>query len=152
MFADDIVLCGGKEVDMMEYLETWMKAVEESEMRVSWPNTLFMDFSPQVKILGEVDEYRGGRRCGEGDSEMSCGAVLVNWKRCSVVLCDKRMRVKPKGKVYRTVVRPAMLYGAETWATTEQQEAMVRCGCWDGCAGGPGRIRSGTNTFEERRK
>ena len=40
----------------------------------------------------------------------------MNWKKCSGVSCDKRMPVKLKGKVYRTVVRPAMLYGAETWA------------------------------------
>ena len=35
------------------------------------------------------------------------------------------MRVKLKGKVYRTVVRPAMLYGAETWATTKRQESRI---------------------------
>ena len=28
-----------------------------------------------------------------------------------------------EGKVYKTVVRPALLYGAETWATTRGQEA-----------------------------
>ena len=46
-------------------------------------------------------------------------------KKCSGVLCDKRMPVKLKGKVYRTVVRPAMLYGAETWATTKRQESRI---------------------------
>ena len=51
------------------------------------------------------------------------GAGWMNWKKCSGVLCDKRMPVKLKGKVYRTVVRPAMLYGAETWATTKRQES-----------------------------
>ena len=30
--------------------------------------------------------------------------------------------MKLKGKVYRTVVRPALLYGAVTWATTRGQE------------------------------
>ena len=39
-----------------------------------------------------------------------------NWQRVSVVLCHTRMKVKIKGKVYRTVVRPALVYGAETWA------------------------------------
>ena len=42
-----------------------------------------------------------------------------------------------EGKVYKTVVRPALLYGAETWATTRGQEArlevnamrMLRCMC-----------------------
>ena len=31
----------------------------------------------------------------------------------SGVLCDRRMPVKLKGKVYKTVVRPAMMYGME---------------------------------------
>ena len=53
------------------------------------------------------------------------GAGWMNWKKCSGVLCDKRMPVKLKGKVYRTVVRPAMIYGAETWATTKRQESRI---------------------------
>ena len=65
LFADDIVLCGDKDVDMTEYLESWRKALEERGMRVSRPKTQFMDFSfeqnaqgnrPQVKILGEEVE------------------------------------------------------------------------------------------------
>ena len=37
-----------------------------------------------------------------------------NWKRVSGVLCDRRMNVKINGKVYRTVVKPALMYGADT--------------------------------------
>ena len=40
-------------------------------------------------------------------------AAWRNWKRCSGMLCDRRMPVKPKGMVCKLVVRPAMLYGAE---------------------------------------
>ena len=45
-----------------------------------------------------------------------------NWKRVSGVLCNRRMNMKIKGKVYRTVVRPALMYGAETWALKKSQE------------------------------
>ena len=45
-----------------------------------------------------------------------------NWKRVSGVLCDRRMNVKFKGKVYRTVVRPALMYVVETWALKKTQE------------------------------
>ena len=45
-----------------------------------------------------------------------------NWKRVSGVLCDRRMNVKIKGKVYRTVVRPALMYGSETCALKKAQE------------------------------
>ena len=41
------------------------------------------------------------------------------------VLCGRRMPVRLQGKVYKTVVRPALLYGAETWATTRGQEAQL---------------------------
>ena len=43
-----------------------------------------------------------------------------NWKRVSGVLCERRMNAKIK--VYRTVVRPALMYGAETWALKRAQE------------------------------
>ena len=33
--------------------------------------------------------------------------------------------MKLKGTVYKTVVRPALFYGAETWATTKGQEARL---------------------------
>ena len=49
----------------------------------------------------------------------------INWKRCSGVLCDRRMPVKLKGKVYKTVVRQAPLCGAETCATTRGQEVRL---------------------------
>ena len=45
-----------------------------------------------------------------------------NGKRVSGVLCDRRMDVKIKGKVYRTVVRPALMYGAETRVSKKAQE------------------------------
>ncbi len=60
LFADEIVLCGDKDFDMTEFLESWRKALEDRGMRVSRPKTQFMDFSfeqnaqgnrPQVKIL-----------------------------------------------------------------------------------------------------
>ena len=144
MFADDIVLCGGREVGMTEYLDTRRKSLEERGMRVSRPKTQFMDFNFEqsqqgnrepVKILGEELErvthfkYLGTSMEEEGGMETEItkrvGAGWRNWKKCSGVQCDRRMPVKLKGKVYKTVIRPAMLYGAETWATTKRQEKRI---------------------------
>ena len=38
-------------------------------------------------------------------------------------MCDKRVSARMKEKVYRTVVRPAKLYGLETVALKKRQEA-----------------------------
>ena len=43
------------------------------------------------------------------------------WRRVSGVICDKRLTAKVKGKVYSSVVRPAMVYGLETVAVTKKQ-------------------------------
>lgn len=38
------------------------------------------------------------------------------------MIYDKRIKAKVKGKVYKTVVRPAMLYGLETVTLTKKKE------------------------------
>ena len=43
----------------------------------------------------------------------------------SGVLCDRRMKVKIKGKVYKMIVGPAMVYGADTWAVKKAHEKKV---------------------------
>ena len=35
------------------------------------------------------------------------------WKNASEVLCDKKISLSLKGRAYRMLVRPALLYGAE---------------------------------------
>ena len=41
-FADDVVMCGANEVDMTAYLESTIKTLEETGMRVSRPRTQWM--------------------------------------------------------------------------------------------------------------
>ena len=40
-------------------------------------------------------------------------AGWLKWRQVSGILCDRRVPQKLKGKFYRTVICPAMLYGAE---------------------------------------
>ena len=42
MTGDDIALCGGKEVDITDYLDTWRNALEENVMRFIRTKTQFM--------------------------------------------------------------------------------------------------------------
>ena len=44
------------------------------------------------------------------------------WRRVTGVLCDRRVTARMKGKVYKTEVRPVLMYGSETVALTKGQE------------------------------
>ena len=61
---------------------------------------------------------------GELDIELrhriQCG--WNSWCKLTGILCDRRVSVRLKGKIYKTAVRPAMLYGSETWAVKKTQE------------------------------
>ena len=42
------------------------------------------------------------------------------------VLCDRQISFRLKDKIYKTVVSPAMLYGAETWALKKVQRVKTK--------------------------
>ena len=48
-----------------------------------------------------------------------------NWKRESRVLCDQIISLTVKGKVYKTVVGPPVMYAAETWTVKNVVEMRV---------------------------
>jgi len=38
------------------------------------------------------------------------------------VLCDRRMSIAVKGKVYRTMIRPVLICGSEAWTLRRREE------------------------------
>ena len=72
------------------------------------------------KCLGSTVQSYG--ECGR-EVKKRVQAGWNSWRRMSGVICDRRIPARVKGKVYRVAVRPAMLYGLETVALKERQEA-----------------------------
>jgi hypothetical protein len=76
-----------------------------------------------VKLDGQVVSkkntfhYLGSMLQKDGDIDEDVSHIIkVNWlKWCqaSVVMFDPRVTQKIKGKIYRTTIRPAILYGVE---------------------------------------
>ena len=44
----------------------------------------------------------------------------------SGVLCGKKWSLKMKGRVYKSCVRSAMVYGSETWALRNEDESVLQ--------------------------
>ncbi|KAK3544418.1 hypothetical protein QTP86_011156 [Hemibagrus guttatus] len=138
MFADDIVICSESREKVEENLERWRFALERRGMKVSRSKTEYMcvnerEGSGTVRLQGEevkkVQEFKylgstvqSSGECGK-EVKKRVQAGWNGWRKVSGVLCDQKISARIKGKVYRTVVRPAMLYGLETVSLRKRQES-----------------------------
>ncbi|KAK3527990.1 hypothetical protein QTP86_013102 [Hemibagrus guttatus] len=138
MFADDIVICSESREQVEENLERWRFALERRGMKVSRSKTEYMcvnerEGSGTVRLQGEevkkVQEFKylgstvqSNGECGK-EVKKRVQAGWNGWRKVSGVLCDQKISARIKGKVYRTVVRPAMLYGLETMSLRKRQES-----------------------------
>ncbi|KAK3558157.1 hypothetical protein QTP86_011880 [Hemibagrus guttatus] len=138
MFADDIVICSESREQVEENLEMWRFALERRGMKVNRSKTEYMcvnerEGSGTVRLQGEevkkVQEFKylgstvqSNGECGK-EVKKRVQAGWNGWRKVSGVLCDQKISVRIKGKVYRTVVRAAMLYGLETVSLRKRQES-----------------------------
>ena len=72
----------------------------------------------EFKYLGSTVQKSGG--C-EREVKKRVQAGWNGWRKVSGIICDRRLPARVKGKVYSSVVRPAMVYGLETVAVTKKQ-------------------------------
>ncbi|KAK3556079.1 hypothetical protein QTP70_004372 [Hemibagrus guttatus] len=138
MFADDIVICSESREQVEENLERWRFALERRGMKVSRSKTEYMcvnerEGSGTVRLQGEevkkVQEFKylgstvqSNGECGK-EVKKRVQAGWNGWRKVLGVLCERKISARIKGKVYRTVVRPAMLYGLETVSLRKRQES-----------------------------
>ena len=78
----------------------------------------FLCVPPGANYLGSTVQESGGFK---REVKKRVQAGWNGWRRVSGVICDRRLRARVKGKVYSSVVRPAMVYGLETVAVTKKQ-------------------------------
>ena len=136
LFADDIVICEETREEVEQRLESWKYALERRGMKVSRSKTEYLCINggnddetvkmedakvPRVKefkYLGSTVQESGG--C-EWEVKKRVQAGWNGWRRVSGVICDRRLPARVKGKVYSSMVRPAMMYGLETVAVTKSK-------------------------------
>ena len=138
LYADDVVLCARDQANLQEKLQKWKDRLQHHGLKINTAKTEYMaagleaDDNSTIHLDGipinrvESFKYLGSVLGKDGDidadvkARMACG--WLKWRECSGVLCDKKMPLRLKGKIYRTVVRPALMYGSECWAPTRKHE------------------------------
>ncbi|KAG5627985.1 hypothetical protein H5410_013203 [Solanum commersonii] len=111
-------------------LEVWRQALESKGFRLSMTKTEYLrckfsdvveEADVEVRLATQIIprresfKYLGSVIQGSGDIDDDVihriGVAWMKWRLASGVLCDKKIPSRLKGKFYRVVVGPAMLYG-----------------------------------------
>jgi len=140
LFADDIVLCAESKDAVASKLSSWMEALKAHGLKVNHGKTEYLPClwgsdqrdADGLKIdeamIKRVDKFRylGSLLQCEGGVTEEVGARIQagwnSWRSVSGVVCDRHFPVKLKGKIYRSIVRPALMYGSETLALNVKDE------------------------------
>nr|XP_027231092.1 uncharacterized protein LOC113822750 [Penaeus vannamei] len=140
LFADDIVLVCKTKESLREKLSQWKRALEDRGLKISRTKSEYLSFNDFEEENGvEMDDeiikrvpafkYLGSHVTEDGELDIEVNQRIQSgwqaWRRFSGVLCDKKISARLKGKVYKTAVRPAILYGSETWPIKRVHEKKV---------------------------
>ena len=137
LFADDIVICEETREEVERRLESWKYALERRGMKVCRSKTEYLCINggnddetvkmedtkvPRVKKFKYLRSMVQENGDCEREVKKRVQAGWNGWRRVLGVICDRRLLpVRVKGKVYSSMVRPAIVYGLETVAVTKKQ-------------------------------
>ncbi|VDO99512.1 unnamed protein product [Heligmosomoides polygyrus] len=139
LYADDIALVADNQEELEEKVQLWQRALADNGLRLNVKKTKFISSEQcagsildcQGETIEKVEEFRylGSDLSEEGSVDQAVrgriNAAWLKWRESTGILCDRRCSRTLKGKLYRTVVRPALLYGSECWALGKAQERQL---------------------------
>ena len=99
-----------------EYFTTDTSGDQQATIRL---NGEMLKRVKSFKYLGSMVEETE-EMGNEVNFQIQCG--WNNWRKVSGVICDRRVPVRVKGKVHKTVARPAMAYWLEAAPLKKSEE------------------------------
>ncbi|XP_070026270.1 uncharacterized protein [Nicotiana sylvestris] len=145
LFIDDIVLIDETRGGVNAKLEVWRQTLESKGFKLSKSKIKYLEckFSKGMheRRSGSEDWYSGypkrdsfkylgsiinGNEEIDEDVTHRIGAGWMRWRLASGIFCDKNVPPGLKGKFYKVVVRPTMLYGAECWPAKKSHDQKMK--------------------------
>ena len=140
LYADDLALVAIGKQELQEILEEWNCLFTRHGLKLNLEKTKVLhighqreelDIELEGKKLTQRDSFVYlGAACGEGKTErevrrrVQAGANV--WRAVEGVMAAQRISKRLKGKVMRTCVTPACMYGTETLELTELQQQRLQ--------------------------
>ena len=141
LFADDLVIIAESECELQRKVLEWQRGMANQGLKVNTGKTEVMVCSRVKRLTNIVDgsnikldqvqsfKYLGLVLSEEGKSEEAVKARVTaawnKWKEVRGVVGDRKMPRKLKVKIYETVIRPVLTYGAEVWTVRKKEERLL---------------------------
>jgi len=139
LYADDLIVTEDLASRLQTRFSGWQRALECEGLKVNANKTEIMACSKEDEsvaitdskgnILKQVENFKylrstvNAKGGCEQDVKNRIKTAWQKWKELSGVVCDRKMPVRGKGKVYNTI-RPVLIYGAEAWLTRRKEEEL----------------------------
>lgn len=141
LFADDLALMADSETELQNKWSKWQVGMEGKGLKVNTSKTEVM-----VSTRGETEthikdrkgeelkqvnkfKYLGVTISDKGDSATAVRARVMaawaKWRELAGVIGDRKMPRRLKTKLYSTIIRPVLLYGAESWTMGKKEERIL---------------------------
>ena len=142
IFPDDIALMARTKGELQRKLTKWQEALYKGGLKMNTRKVEMMVLRrkgrqavtvrdldrAELKQVQEV-KYLGAEIDSEGGTtsaiKQRIKAAWRNWREVTGIICDRKMPRELNCKVYKTVVRPALLYGAESLAVGKKDEDLM---------------------------
>lgn len=136
-YADDVVITGRTRAALAGAVEEFARAAQELGLQINIEKTKYIETSSRDRVraesvlLGEYTfpccsafKYLGGVVTESNQLEDDIKSRMVAGTRCFYALQKalrfKSLSRKAKLAIYRTVIRPIVMYGSETWTLTKE--------------------------------
>ncbi|XP_068206509.1 uncharacterized protein [Palaemon carinicauda] len=130
---------GENEEDLQSRIVGWQETLEREGLRVNVDKTEATVSSKEGRVwiaihgsrdwvIKVVEEFRylGSTISQEGGCEAGVENRIIaawgKWREVAGVVCDEKIPIKPKVKIYSIVIRPVLIFGSETWAKLEKTD------------------------------
>uniref|UniRef100_A0A1Y1M3Z3 Reverse transcriptase domain-containing protein n=1 Tax=Photinus pyralis TaxID=7054 RepID=A0A1Y1M3Z3_PHOPY len=141
-FADDLMIFAKNERDLQNNLDIWSKALKDRNLRINVKKTKVMaigndNINMTILIYGksieQVDtfKYLGVKiqKNGKIDAELSdrlTAATNLYYSLNRSFIRNKLISRKTKIRVYKTIFKPTIVYGCESWVVTNQASSKIQ--------------------------
>jgi hypothetical protein len=136
LYADDVMIASETRNGLEQQVQEWKTRLEQFGLKLNIKKTEYLECSDQTYgtiaadgvQLNKVTQFKYLGSCVKSDcstlpdAKMRVSAAWMKWRQVTGVLCDKKIPLRLKSKIYRTVVRPVALFGTECWPTTKKHE------------------------------